>query len=263
RRTLPPGERRSDRRPPTDSDWCATHQGPEGRKNYARDQTLPDASPFGLQAAAVAKASPPFGPFFCSKLGSDEGNLPTAAGQADRWSLIPLLPHWGTTGKRIFPVQQQPDAPKGRFLDRPAPRLRGAWVVLCGGPPYVAPMTVQTATTAVRSPGATSALWRTELAETIKLATPMAATQLGQITMMPTDRAFLGRLGDHVVAAAALAHPVLFAAYTLGMGLVSAVAPLASQAFGARKPRFVRRAVRVGVWAAVLAGAPLTTLQLW
>src|SRR5262249_26466725 len=54
-----------------------------------------------------------------------------------------------------------------------------------------------------------------------------------------------------------------FAAFTLGMGIVSAVAPLASQAFGARKPRFVRRAVRVGLWASVLCGAPLTALQFW
>ena len=36
----------------------------------------------------------------------------------------------------------------------------------------------------------------------------------------------------------------------LGMGLVSAVAPLAAQAFGARQPRIVRRALRVGLWAA-------------
>jgi len=106
-------------------------------------------------------------------------------------------------------------------------------------------------------------LWRAELVETIKLAAPMAATQLGQIAMMTTDLALLGRLGDHVVAAAALGHTVLFAAFTLGMGLVSAVAPLASQAFGARRPRFVRRSVRVGLWAAVLAGVPLTLVQLW
>ena len=81
--------------------------------------------------------------------------------------------------------------------------------------------------------------------------------------MMTTDLALLGRLGDQVVAAAALSHTVLFAAFTLGMGLMSAVAPLASQAFGARNPRFVRRSVRVGLWAAVLAGVPLTALQFW
>jgi MATE family multidrug resistance protein len=122
--------------------------------------------------------------------------------------------------------------------------------------------TLETANAAARAP-ATGALWRAELAETVKLATPMAATQLGQIAMMTTDLALLGRLGDHVVAGAALAHTVLFAAYTLGMGLVAAVAPLASQAFGARQPRFVRRSVRVGIWAALLAGMPLTALQLW
>jgi multidrug resistance protein, MATE family len=91
----------------------------------------------------------------------------------------------------------------------------------------------------------------------------MAATQLGQIAMMTTDLALLGRLGDHVVAAASLAHTVLFAAFTIGMGLVQAVAPLAAQAFGARKPRLVRRSLRVGLWAALLAGVPLTATQLW
>jgi MATE family multidrug resistance protein len=136
-------------------------------------------------------------------------------------------------------------------------------VVVSGTPPHVAPMTLQTTTTAARSSAAAGSLWRAELAETVRLATPMAATQLGQIAMMTTDLALLGRLGDHVVAAAALAHTVLFAAYTLGLGLVSAVAPLASQAFGAKKPRYVRRAVRVGISAALLAGVPLTALQLW
>jgi MATE family multidrug resistance protein len=107
-----------------------------------------------------------------------------------------------------------------------------------------------------------AALWRSEIAEMVKLAAPMAATQLGQIAMMTTDLALLGRLGDHVVAGAALAHTVLFAAFMMGLGPVSAVAPLASQAFGARKPRLVRRAVRVGLWAVLLAGLPLTALQL-
>jgi MATE family multidrug resistance protein len=123
--------------------------------------------------------------------------------------------------------------------------------------------TAQTTCAAAATASAEAAPWRAEIAETLKLATPMAATQLGQIAMMTTDLALLGRLGDHVVAGAALAHTVLFAAYTLGMGLVSAVAPLASQAFGARQPRFVRRSVRVGIWAALLAGLPLTVLQLW
>ena len=96
-------------------------------------------------------------------------------------------------------------------------------------------------------------IWRDELIDTIKLALPIALTQLGQVAMMTSDLALLGRLGDHVVAASALAHTVLFAAFMVGMGIVSAVSPLASQAFGARQPRMVRRALRVGLWAATIA----------
>ncbi len=61
----------------------------------------------------------------------------------------------------------------------------------------------------------------------------MALTQLGQIAMMTSDLALLGRLGDKVVAASALAHSMLFTIFVLGMGVVSAVAPLAAQAYGA------------------------------
>src|SRR3954447_13196373 len=102
-----------------------------------------------------------------------------------------------------------------------------------------------------------------ELAETLRLAVPIALTQLGQIAMMTTDIALIGRLGDEAVAAAALAHTVFFITFTFGMGLVSAVAPLAAQAFGARDPRRVRRALRVGLWAALLISLPMMVLPLY
>src|SRR6201996_3294845 len=101
-----------------------------------------------------------------------------------------------------------------------------------------------------------------EFAETLKLAAPMAATQLGQIAMMTTDLAFIGRLGDAAVAAAALAGTVYFVAFTAGMGLMSAVAPLAAQAFGARDPRMVRRSLRTGLWAALLIALPIMIFPL-
>src|ERR1700743_3573453 len=69
-----------------------------------------------------------------------------------------------------------------------------------------------------------------ELAETLRLATPMAAQQLGQIAMMTTDIAFIGRLGGEALAAAALAGTVYFMAFTVGMGLMSGVAPIAAEA---------------------------------
>src|ERR1700731_1980286 len=102
-----------------------------------------------------------------------------------------------------------------------------------------------------------------ELTETLRLAVPIALTQLGQIAMMTTDLALIGRLGDEAVAAAALAHTVFFITFTFGMGLVSAVAPLAAQAFGARNPRLVRRALRVGLWTALLISLPMMMLPLY
>jgi multidrug resistance protein, MATE family len=101
-----------------------------------------------------------------------------------------------------------------------------------------------------------------ELVETLKLAVPIALTQLGQIAMMTTDLALIGRLGDAAVAAAALAHTVFFISFTFGMGLVSAVAPLAAQAFGAGQPHLVRRSLRTGLWAALLISVPTMLFPL-
>src|SRR6266567_1047043 len=108
-------------------------------------------------------------------------------------------------------------------------------------------------------PGSQLAL---ELIETLKLAVPIALTQLGQIAMMTTDLALIGRLGDEAVAAAALASTVFFVSFTFGMGLGSAVAPLAAQAFGGRNPRMVRRALRVGLWAGLLVSLPMMAFPL-
>src|SRR6201991_4659466 len=100
-----------------------------------------------------------------------------------------------------------------------------------------------------------------ELGETLKLAVPIALTQLGQIAMMTTDIALIGRFGSEAVAAASLAHTVFFVSFTFGMGLVSAVAPLAAQAFGARNPHGIRRSLRVGMWAALLISLPMMALS--
>ncbi len=101
------------------------------------------------------------------------------------------------------------------------------------------------------APAAADRPIRAELIETIRLAMPIALTQLGQIAMMTTDLALIGRLGDAAIAAASLAHTVFFAVFVLGMGAMSAVAPLVAQAFGARDPRTIRRSFRVGLWLAV------------
>jgi MATE family multidrug resistance protein len=121
----------------------------------------------------------------------------------------------------------------------------------------------RTMTAAASAPQGEHFVWRIEIAETVKLAWPMALTQLGQIAMMTTDLALIGRLGDAAVASVGLAHLVLFLGFVFGMGLVSAVATLAAQAYGAREPRMVRRSLRMGLWAAVILGVPINVIQLW
>lgn len=102
-----------------------------------------------------------------------------------------------------------------------------------------------------------------ELVETLRLAVPMILTQLGQIAMVTTDLALIGRLGEDAVAAAALAHTVYFVSFTFGLGLVSAVAPLAAQAFGAGDIRRIRRSLRVGLWVSLLISLPMMASPLY
>ncbi|QQO14630.1 MATE family efflux transporter [Bradyrhizobium diazoefficiens] len=102
-----------------------------------------------------------------------------------------------------------------------------------------------------------------EFAETLRLAVPMMLTQLGQIAMITTDLAMIGHLGESAVAAAALAHTVYFVSFTFGLGLMSAVSPLAAQAFGAGDVRRVRRALRVGLWVALPISLPMIASPLY
>jgi MATE family multidrug resistance protein len=101
-----------------------------------------------------------------------------------------------------------------------------------------------------------------ELIETIRLAAPMALTQLSQIAMMTTDLAFIGRLGGDAIAAAALAGTIYFVSFTFGMGLMSAVAPLAAQAFGAGDAALVRRSLHAGLWAGLMVALPIMAFPL-
>ena len=125
------------------------------------------------------------------------------------------------------------------------------------------PEQAQQASIASQGTAATRGHLAAEFADTLRLAAPMALTQLGQIVMMTTDLALIGRLGDEAVAAAALANTVYFISFTVGMGVVSAVAPLAALAFGARDPHRVRRATRVGLWAALLISLPMMAFPLY
>lgn len=101
-----------------------------------------------------------------------------------------------------------------------------------------------------------------ELNEIAKLALPVALTQVGQIVMMTTDLIFIGRIGPEFLAAAALAGRVYLLSFIFGAGVLTAIAPLAAQAFGAHNRAVVRRSLRMGLWAASLLSFPIIAFAL-
>ncbi|WP_050399914.1 MATE family efflux transporter [Bradyrhizobium embrapense] len=101
-----------------------------------------------------------------------------------------------------------------------------------------------------------------ELSETAKLALPMVLTHLGQVAMMTTDLAFIGRISAEALAAAALATRVYLVSFTFGVGLLVAIAPLVAQAFGADNLAVARRSLRAGLWAALMLSFPIMAFAL-
>lgn len=101
-----------------------------------------------------------------------------------------------------------------------------------------------------------------ELSEVAKLAWPMVLTQLGQVAMTTTDLALIGRIGPEALAAAALGATIFLIGFTLGVGLLAPIAPLAAQAFGAKDLAAVRCTLRMGLWAALLLSLPIMAFAL-
>ena len=89
-------------------------------------------------------------------------------------------------------------------------------------------------------------------------------SNLAQIAMTVTDVMFIGRLGSQQLAASALGANLYSAIAFFALGLVSATAPMAARAEGARRNavRDVRLTVRQGLWTAVLISLP-GCLALW
>ncbi|GMN01852.1 MATE family efflux transporter [Erythrobacter sp. MTPC3] len=98
--------------------------------------------------------------------------------------------------------------------------------------------------------------WRQELRATTLLAAPLALANLLQMLTYAVDVIFIARLGDEELAASALAVSLFGLVLWAMTALTGAVAPLIAEAIGSRSPSFrpVRRATRMALWLAVIAG---------
>lgn len=104
--------------------------------------------------------------------------------------------------------------------------------------------------------------WGAELRATFALAWPLVIAQLAQTALTVTDVIMMGWLGPESLAAGSLASSFLMPILLFAVGLVGAVAPLTSQARGARDIKAVRRIVRQGFWASLLLSALLIPIVL-
>lgn len=93
-----------------------------------------------------------------------------------------------------------------------------------------------------------------ECSDTLKLALPLIAGQLGQMLMGVADTVMIGRLGVTQLAAATFAHTILIVPFVLGIGLLTSISVRVSQAHGARNPYEAQEALRHGTALALFFG---------
>jgi MATE family, multidrug efflux pump len=106
--------------------------------------------------------------------------------------------------------------------------------------------------------------WLAEARELLKLAMPLALTQLAQMAIMTTDVIMLGHYSTTALAAAALGNTVFFFTWLIGCGPVAAVAPMIAHILGARPNdrAGIRAVVRMGFWSVLLLSVPLVGFLL-
>ena len=107
-----------------------------------------------------------------------------------------------------------------------------------------------------------------EARELLRLAVPMAATQLAQMIILATDTVMLGHFSKEALAAAAIGNTVYFLVWLLGSGPPMAVSPVIAHIQGehgeaAIARRKVRVAVRMGLWSVALVSLPLLAVLIF
>ena len=96
-----------------------------------------------------------------------------------------------------------------------------------------------------------------ELAQTTRLAVPLALTQLAGMAISVTDVVMSGWLGARFLAAEALATNFFIPMFFIGMGLAAAVAPMTAQAIARGDHRGARRSLRQGLWMIAIISLPV------
>jgi multidrug resistance protein, MATE family len=102
--------------------------------------------------------------------------------------------------------------------------------------------------------------WSREVRPMIALALPIMAGMVGQMLIGLADTIMVGRVGVVPLAAAAMVNALAHIPFVAGLGLLSSVAVLTSQAFGAGDKAEAGEVLRHGLLLAAIAGATTALL---
>ena len=95
-----------------------------------------------------------------------------------------------------------------------------------------------------------------ELRSLVKLSVPIAIAQLGLVSMSLVDTAVIGRVSVNDLAGAGIGRSIGFAAIVVGIGVTTALEPMAAQAIGAGDHGKAWRSYVANLRAALLTWAP-------
>jgi MATE family multidrug resistance protein len=98
--------------------------------------------------------------------------------------------------------------------------------------------------------------WRNELVRLLRLAGPLIVNNLSIAGMHFADAAMAGRLGARALAGVAIGGSVWFFMFTIGLGILMAISPIAARHHGAGNPELIGRYTRQGIWLGLALSVP-------
>lgn len=102
--------------------------------------------------------------------------------------------------------------------------------------------------------------WLQEVRTLLRLAGPLIINNLAIAGMHFADAVMAGRLGAEALAAVAVGGSVWFLGFTVMLGLMMSISPIAARHFGAGKPALIGRYTRQGLWLSAALGLSLLVL---
>ena len=102
--------------------------------------------------------------------------------------------------------------------------------------------------------------WQDEARALLRLAGPLVVNNLSIAGMNFADAVMAGRLGAEALAAVAVGASVWFLGFTLCLGLMMAISPIAARHFGAGESAMIGRYTRQALWLALGLGVAIWAL---